>query len=109
MNTIHNFAFVQTDDAEKLEGTIILVNRSRHHRLAYSRIIQTAPRRGWIALIIDSNSPDHYLFRNLSGRLDTTSFEFGRNGMQLYYRLHHKGRTIRSRLKSRRNRLDLSV
>ncbi len=91
---IYNFAFVKTMDMTALENAISLINRSRHHPVNYSRIIQTTPRRGWIALIIDSVTPDHYLLRNISGRLNCHAFEIGINSISLYYRLHDRGRTV---------------
>lgn len=90
---IFNFAFVRTNDMVGLENAIIFVNRSRHSSIQYSRIIQTTPRDGWIALIIDSALPDHYLMRNISGRLRSRSFELGSNGITLYYRLHQDGQS----------------
>lgn len=90
---IYNFAFVKTADTAALENAITLINRSRHQPVNYTRIIQTTARRGWIALIIDSVVPDHYLLRNLSGRLHTDTFELGMNNITLYYRLHSSGRT----------------
>lgn len=94
MNTTYHFAFVQTIDSNDLEGTIALVNRTRHHLIVYDRIIRTAPRRGWSALILDATNPDHYLLRHLSERLKTTAFSFGIQGVRLYYRLHQTGRTV---------------
>ncbi|NDJ85086.1 MAG: hypothetical protein GYB66_04305 [Chloroflexi bacterium] len=88
-----NFAFVRTVDMVALKDAILLINRSRHYPVSYSRVIQTTPRSGWIALIMDSMTPDHYLMRNISGRLETTAFELGINGEALYYRYHHDGRT----------------
>lgn len=90
---IYNFAFVKTAEAAVLENAIILINRSRHQQVNYTRIIQTTARRGWTALILDSVLPDHYLLRNLSGRLHTDAFELGMNTITLYYRLHSSGRT----------------
>ncbi len=91
---IFNFAFVKTIDSIALRNAIILINRSRHHPVTYTRLIQTKPQRGWIALIIDNVTPDHYLLRNLSGRLETKTFELGMNGISLYYRLHENGQTV---------------
>jgi hypothetical protein len=93
MNTIYNFAFVETTDSKALTDNIVYINKSRHHRIEYKRILQTAPRREWSALILDNNNPDHYLLRNLSGRLQTRAFEFGMNGVRLFYRVHKLGRT----------------
>jgi hypothetical protein len=91
---ILNFAFVKSSNVTAIENAIILINRSRHQQVNYRRIIRTSPRRGWTALIIDSATPDHYLMRNLSGRLSTQTFEFGVNGVALYYRIHNEGRTV---------------
>lgn len=93
MNDIYNFAFLQTKDTFNLEANIVLINRTRQHPVDYKRIIYTAPRRNWTALIIDSAEPDHYLLRNLSGRQKTQAFEFGINGERIYFRLHREGRT----------------
>ncbi len=91
---ILNFAFVKTSNATAVENAIVLVNRSRHQQVSYRRIIRTSSRRNWIGLIIDSVTPDHYLMRNLSGRLNIQAFEIGINNISLYYRLHQDGRTI---------------
>jgi hypothetical protein len=88
-----NFALVRTADMLALEKAILYVNRSRRAPAHYTRIIQTTPRNGWIALIIDSVMPDHYLMRNLSGRLRTHAVELGINNVALYYRLHYDGQT----------------
>jgi hypothetical protein len=93
MNDIYNFAFIKTKDTFNLEANIVLINRTRQHPVDYKRIIYTAPRRNWTALIVDSAEPDHYLLRNLSGRLGTQAFEFGINAGRLYFRLHKSGRT----------------
>lgn len=93
MNDIYNFAFIQVKDTFNLEANIVLINRTRQHPVDYKRIIYTAPRRNWTALIIDSAEPDHYLLRNLSGRLNTQAFEFGVIGERLYFRLHNQGKT----------------
>lgn len=90
---IFNFAFVRTSDIAALENAIIYINRSRHSPIQYNRIIQTASRDGWAALILDSVLPDHYLMRNISGRLHTRSFEIGTNGISIYYRVHQDGQT----------------
>lgn len=94
MNTIYNFAFVKIDSPAQLEAMITLINRARHQLVEYERIILTKARQGWVALIIDTTTPDHYLLRNLSGRLTTTTFAFGVNGNRVYYRLHKLGRTV---------------
>lgn len=96
MNTLQNFAFVETTQIEDLEKAIVAINQTRHHSVLYKRVICTAPRWGWCAIILDSNDPDHYLLRNISGRLETTVFEFGINGVRLFYRLHKMGRTVSS-------------
>jgi hypothetical protein len=93
-NTIYNFAFIKTHDIDTVKVNIVLINRSRHHSVGYERIILTEAHHEWCALIIDSNEPDHYLIRNLSGRLNATGFEFGINGIRLFYRLHEDGRTV---------------
>lgn len=93
MNDIYNFAFIQTKDTFDLEASIVLINRTRQHPVDYKRIIYTAPRRDWTALIIDSAEPDHYLLRSLSSRLQTQAFECGVNDGRLYFRLHKEGRT----------------
>lgn len=94
MNTIYNFAFVKIDDVDKLADMIVLINRARHQLIDYERIILTEARQGWVALIIDTAIPDHYLLRNLSGRLNTTTFDFGVNTGRVFYRLHKQGRTV---------------
>lgn len=93
VNTVYNFAFVKIDDVAKLEDMVVLINRARHQVIDYERIILTNARQGWIALIIDTTTPDHYLLRNLSGRLNTTAFAFGVNGHRIFYRLQKLGRT----------------
>lgn len=91
---VQNFAFVKTIDAEALTNAIIFVNRSRRHPFAYKRITQSAPRDGWIALILHHAAPDHYLMRNISGRLGVRVFELGTNGFSIMYRGHQNGKTI---------------
>ncbi len=94
VNTVYNFAFIKIDDVTQLEEMIVLINRARHQLIEYERIILTKARQGWVALIIDTATPDHYLLRNLSGRLNTTAFAFGVNGNRIFYRLQKLGRTI---------------
>lgn len=94
MKNIYNFGFIETDDDIDLMGLIILINRARHQAISYRRIIKTAARRGWIALMIDSAEPDHYLLRNLSARLKTQAFAFGLNDYGLYYRLFDNGQSL---------------
>ena len=91
---IQNFAFVKTIDTESLNNAIIFVNRSRRHPFTYKRITQTAPRDGWSALIIHHTAPDHYLMRNISGRMGVRVFELGTNGFSMMYRVHQSGKTI---------------
>ena len=94
VNTIYNFAFVKIDDVAQLESMTVLINQARHQLIEYERIILTKARQGWVALIIDTTIPDHYLLRNLSGRLNTTTFALGMNGHRVFYRLHKLGRTV---------------
>lgn len=90
---IQNFAFVKTIDAEALTKAIIFVNRSRHHPFNYKRITQSAPRSGWIAIVIHHPASDHYLLRNISGRLSVRTVELGTNGFSIAYRVHQNGKT----------------
>jgi len=87
------FAFVQVSNAEALSTAIAFVNRTRRIPVYYQRILQTAPRRGWTALIFDGSLIDHYLLRNLSGRLKTQSFGITNYNLQIGYRLHVHGQT----------------
>lgn len=87
------YAFVQVSNAETLTSAIAFVNRTRRIPIYYHRIIQTAPRRGWSALIFDGSLIDHYLLRNLSGRLRTQAFGLTSYNLQISYRLHVHGQT----------------
>lgn len=93
MTRTFSFAFVESTDPDRLEKAIVIINRSRQHPVPCKRVIRTAPRRGWMAIILDCDDPDHYLLRNLSGRLQTTTFELGIKGARFYYRLHRDGET----------------
>ncbi len=90
----HNLAFVKTSDTEHLSNAITFINRARRYPFQYKRIIQTTPRQGWIALIMDSPIPDHYLLRNISGRVRVRAFELSTNDFSMSYRLHQEGKTI---------------
>lgn len=92
--TAHNLAFVKTIDIDNLSKAITFVNRARRYPFRYKRIIQTTPRNGWIALILNSPIPDHYLLRNISGRMNIRTFEVSTNGFSMSYRLHSNGKTI---------------
>lgn len=87
------FSFVQTNNPEALTAAIVFVNRRRRIPIYYERIIQTTPRRGWIALILDGSLIDQYLLRALSTRLQTTTFGISLYGVSLSYRLHTNGQT----------------
>lgn len=87
------FSFIQTNNPEALNAAIVMINRRRRIPIYYQRIIQTAPRRGWSALIFDGALIDHYLLRNLSGRLSTKAFGISTYNMQLSYRFHVQGQT----------------
>lgn len=89
-----NLAFIRTIDTPSLETALLVVNRTRHHEVPYERVILTAGRQGWSAIVIDHSLPDHYLLRNLSGRLNTTAFELNANELTFGYRLHRDGQTL---------------
>jgi hypothetical protein len=89
-----NLAFIKSSDVAALDENIILVNRTRQHPNSYEWIIRTAPRSSWIALINSIGTPDHYLMRNLSGRLLAIAFELYADDLALSYRLHHRGQTV---------------
>lgn len=91
---VHNLAFVKTNDLENLSNAITFINRARRYPFRYKRLIQTAPRNGWVALILFSPIPDHYLLRNVSGRCNVRAFELSTNDISMSYRLHQDGKTI---------------
>lgn len=90
---IYNLAFVKTIDTEALTNAIIFINRMRRDNIQYKSIITTAPRNNWVAVIIHSPTPDHYLLRNISGRVHVRAFELSTNGFSLAYRVHQDGKT----------------
>lgn len=89
-----NLAFIKSPDVAVLDEIIILVNRTRQHPISYEWVIRTAPRDSWIALVNSIGTPDHYLMRNLSGRLSVIAFELYADDLSLSYRLHHRGQTV---------------
>lgn len=95
MKTPHSLVFIKCDDQPALGRAVLQVNASRRQRLFYTSLILTAPRRGWIAMLLGgSGAVDHLLMRNLSGQLDTLAFELKLGILDFVYRLHRNGRTI---------------
>lgn len=89
-----NLAFVRAVDGNAVESATKIINRTRTHKALYEHIIRTSARRNWVALLIESETPDFYLLRNLSGRLSTISFQLCCDGLRLAYRVHREGRTV---------------
>ncbi len=95
MKAPHSLVFIKCDDQAALGRTILQVNATRRQRLFYRSLILTAPRRGWITLLLGgSGAVDHLLMRNLSGQLVTLAFELKLGILDFVYRLHREGRTI---------------
>ncbi len=86
--------FLQARDQAGLPEVIWDINQVRRQRLYYSSLILSAPRQGWIRLIIgESGMVDHLLMRNLSGRLSTLAFELQSGMLGFAYRVYEGGRT----------------
>jgi hypothetical protein len=69
--------FLKTQDQAGLPEAIWDINQIRRQRLYYSSLVLSAPRQGWVRLVIgESGVVDHLLMRNLSGRLGTLASSF---------------------------------
>ena len=91
---IYNLAFIKTIDTEALKNAIVLINRARRDTVQYKSIITTAPHQNWVGIITHSTVADHYLIRNISGRIHAKAFELHTNGFSVSYRVHQDGKTI---------------
>lgn len=94
MNIPHAFVFVRHEHQVALGRAIQRINASRRQRLFYRSLIVTEPRQGWMALLLGNGVTDHLLLRNLSGQLNTVTFELEINLFAFAYRLHRGGRTV---------------
>lgn len=91
----HAFVFIKHEDQVSLGRAILRINASRRQRLVYRSLILSAPRRGWITLLLGGGGmTDHLLLRNLSGRLSTLAFELHLGMIAFSYRLYREGRTV---------------
>ncbi len=94
MSESHALVFLKTQDQAGLPEAIWDINQIRRQRLYYSSLVLSAPRQGWVRLVIgESGVVDHLLMRNLSGRLGTLAFELQAGMLGFAYRLHEGGRT----------------
>jgi len=92
------FVLIRYDDLPSLARAVLQINITRRQRFFYRSLVLTAPRRGWLALLLGEGGGlvDHLLMRNLSGRLRTTAFELRLGQQDFAYRLHRDGRTVSS-------------
>lgn len=92
----HAFVLIEYADPPALGRAILQINATRRQRFFYRSVIVTAPRQGWIALLLGEGGGmvDHLLLRNLSGKLTTRAFELRFGGHDVAYRLHQGGQTI---------------
>lgn len=93
MTTGRVFAFVKTQNMESLKTAIKDINRQPRPPFAYRRLVMTAPRRGWLALLFEADSIDFYLLRNVSKTLATETFGLSQFGVQISYRYYANGAT----------------
>lgn len=92
MNVGRVFAFVKVQSLETLKASIKDINRQRQIPILYRRLIYTAPRRNWLALLFDNENADYYLLRNLSKQMMTDSFGLNLSGIQISYRYFVNGK-----------------
>lgn len=87
---------IRYEDLPSLVRAILQINITRRQRFFYRSLVLTAPRRGWVALLLGEGGGmvDHLLMRNLSGRLRTIAFELRLGQQDLAYRFHQEGRTV---------------
>lgn len=88
-----SFLFIQIRDVEQLTGAIQFINRRRRIPVYYNYIIQTTPRRGWSAILIETNICDYHLLRTMSNRLKTRAFGLSIQNMFLSFRYYQSGQT----------------
>ncbi len=86
------FAFVKGQTQDSILHAIKEINRQRRPPFHYRRLILTASRRGWTALLWDDESVDFFLLRGLSKALSTETFGLSHNGMQIAYRYTSNGK-----------------
>jgi hypothetical protein len=92
----HLFCYVRYGEADRITEQIGWINRMRSTLIPYDYLIQSDARQGWTAILIPEMAEDHYLMRNLSGRLNGVAFELVYRGLAFGYRIHEGGQTIDS-------------
>ncbi|MFC1959791.1 hypothetical protein ACFLYO_03675 [Chloroflexota bacterium] len=92
----HAFVFVKHHDLPTVGRAILHINTTRRQRFFYRSLILSEPQQGWIALLLGEGGGlvDHLLLRNLSGRLQTTTFELRLGRYDFAYRVHCAGQTV---------------
>jgi hypothetical protein len=96
MSEPHAFVFIKCEDQVALGRAILRINLTRRQQFFYRSLVLSAPRRGWIAILLGEGGGliDHLLLRNLSGKLETLAFELRLGRFDVAYRLHREGRTV---------------
>ncbi|NJL94240.1 MAG: hypothetical protein HC915_11205 [Anaerolineae bacterium] len=85
---------VQTLQQQHLSTAIQQVNQAHQGPFSYRAVLLTAPRRGWVALVLEQKTVDWFLLRQLSANLGTGAFGLALHGVQLRYRYYHEGALV---------------